>query len=126
MKRALGLWLVAIFGILYSTFVLEQLWNWFVAPLGISPISYWHMFGLTLMVQVLVQTDSFYTDKRWNLAILMLNACVPADRKAELDAQIEADNKNVWFEAGWDILAKRLVNGTSMLAIGWVIHVLAM
>ena len=37
----------AVFGsLMLSGFVCAQLWAWFVAPLGVRPISMWHAAGL--------------------------------------------------------------------------------
>jgi hypothetical protein len=39
-----------------------DLWGWFVVPLGVPHVAYWHMFGLTILPNVFL-TNSLKTVK---------------------------------------------------------------
>lgn len=47
------IFLVAIVSIALKTYMLMDLWNIFLVPLGLMKISYLHMLGLSLMHEVL-------------------------------------------------------------------------
>ncbi len=44
-----------VFAIVARPFVMMNLWEWFVCPLGLPQIGYWHAFGLLL---ILTRTDT--------------------------------------------------------------------
>jgi len=44
---------VLVAGIFLYAFVLLLFWNWFVVPLGLKPLVYWHALGLSLFVSFL-------------------------------------------------------------------------
>lgn len=45
------LFLVAIF---YRPIVVQDAWLWFVTPLGLNPLGYWHAWGLSNLLFFLV------------------------------------------------------------------------
>src|SRR6516164_5056342 len=66
---------------LYTVFVLMKLWDWFVAPtFNLSPISFWMMFGLTLVFRVFRNLGSGAESgklRRLQKIEAMVDACVP-------------------------------------------------
>ena len=42
----IGIALLMGLTLLWSGFVASVLWNWFITPLGVMPITYWHGIGL--------------------------------------------------------------------------------
>lgn len=40
----------AIIGIFWGGFVTATLWGWFMVPLGVKAITYWHAVGLSALV----------------------------------------------------------------------------
>jgi hypothetical protein len=124
-KKAVRLWLFSIAVSFYTTFVLQSLWNWFVAPsLHVSEISYWQMFGLNLLVRVVVEKDTLLEDKRWDRALTLLQVCVPGEKRAAIEERIEVENEEVRFQLAAHVGA-RVVSSTVTLVIGWLVHTLA-
>lgn len=59
---------------------LYEFWNWFVVPsLNLSAISFSMMYGVLLIVSVFHQDEEdFEGQKRYEIIVVMVNACVPA------------------------------------------------
>ena len=122
--KVFRLWIFAMVVGLYTTVVLQALWNWFVVPsLTVPEISYWQMFGLIMFLQMLLERDTLADNKRWEHVSQMVYVCVPPERKKEIDDQIETGNETIWFEAGWMVFS-RVLSSTATLAVGWMVHVL--
>jgi|ERR1019366_810742 integrase len=80
----------------YTTFVLQNLWNWFAVPaLHVSNIGYWSMFGLNILIGLLFERGEKYEeDHRWKAAMTVLDACVPEGRHAYVHTgELEARNR---------------------------------
>ena len=123
--KAFRLWLFATAVGFYTTFVLQVLWNWFaVGSLNVRPILYWQMYGLNLLVQLVIERSTFDEETQWRRAFLLMYTSVPADKKADVDDEIESENDRVWLDAGVMVFGRILTNSAT-LVIGWVIHVLA-
>src|SRR5215469_16352620 len=72
---------------LYTAFVLMNLWDWFVAPTcNLSPISFWMMFGLTLVFRLFRNLGSGESGKLRRLQKIeaMVDACVPDGQREGL------------------------------------------
>ena len=55
-KDLASLWVIGRIVSLYTTFVLQSLWNWFVVSIfHLAPIHYWEMFALLLLVGLLTE-----------------------------------------------------------------------
>jgi hypothetical protein len=120
--KALRLWLFATTVGFYTTFVLQNLWNWFVVgALNVGPVSYWQMFGLNMIVAMVAERNTIDEDNRWKRAGLLLFACLPDHKRRETEEEIKNEDEYVWFEAGWTVFSKLLTN-TATLGIGWAIH----
>ena len=60
---AIVIWLVMlVLTAFVQGVVLMNLWNWFVAPLGVMQIGYWMAFGLALTIRVFINTNSRNSD----------------------------------------------------------------
>ncbi len=51
--KLFGLFPVLLFGLLLHAYFLLLLWHWFVMPLGVRDINYWHAAGLSAMFSYL-------------------------------------------------------------------------
>lgn len=58
-RLALGL-LTAMIGIFFGGAALEQLWKWFVVPLGVPTISLPHALGLSATLHMFLGTRGLY------------------------------------------------------------------
>ncbi|BCS42937.1 MULTISPECIES: hypothetical protein [Pseudomonas] len=54
MGVVLGLVATFVLYIFWGGYVAATLWGWFVVPLGVMAITYWHAVGLTCVVGALV------------------------------------------------------------------------
>lgn len=102
------------------------LWNWFAVPaFHLSEISYWVMYGLTLLVKLLhSRGGDIEADHRHKVVAVMLDACVPAEKRPEVTEQLEEFAGRMWYEAGWQIFG-RIFGSSVSLGIGFVVHALA-
>jgi len=65
--KGLGVIFFAFLGPFWSAFVFLRLWQWFIVPLGMRDITYWHSLGLVIVVQfLLLSAYSRNDDKRGN------------------------------------------------------------
>ena len=109
---------------LYTAFVLMNLWDWFVAPtFNLSSISFWMMFGLTLVVRVFRSQGS--GAESWNRRSLqkieaMLDACVPDGQREGLKQKFKKIEGPVWLQvmAPFDTL----LGETFVLGVGFAVH----
>jgi hypothetical protein len=51
--KILGVLILGISLIIFNGFVITQLWNWFIVPLGVISISIAHAIGLSLIIGML-------------------------------------------------------------------------
>ena len=117
-------WFWAIIMGLYTAFVLQNLWNWFVTPaLNFAHVSYWQMFGINLLVQMVRGRDTIVEQDHWERAANMLYACVPPDKQQAVDEKLKATTEDVWVKCAVDIFS-RSVGNTVSLGVGWVVHTL--
>jgi hypothetical protein len=108
---------------LYATLVLTVLWGWFVVPaFHLSPISFWVMYGLTMLISLLRPTGTDINAKnRHKIVAVMLDACVPSDRREEVTEQLKELKEQVWYQAGWQVF-EQVVAISVTLGIGFVVH----
>ena len=111
---------------LYTAFVLMNLWDWFVAPtFSLSPISFWMMFGLTLVVSVFRNEKWRVTHQERSLRKIeaMVDACVPDGQRESLKEKFKKFEGPIWVQ----VMAAfgTLVWNTFALGIGFAIHKLA-
>ena len=103
---ALVLVLGIIFGIAcYFAFIGMMLWNWFLVPLGIPGITFWHAWGITLVVSIFT---GFWTN------ILNSNS-IEAIMKATVDP---AQAKKIASKNALIVI----LTPSMMLFVGWLLH----
>ena len=107
-------WLVTFAIGFYSTFVLQNLWNWFAVPaMRVPPISYWLMLGLNMLVQaVRGDSDSF--------PMLTQHASLSDEEKRRVEEQLT--NERLWTEVILPTAFSKLVGLTVTLAMGWLVQ----
>ena len=126
MKKLVGAWTVGLVVSLYTTFVFQNLWNWFVVPaFHVGSISFWGMFGLVLVVDILSggqkSGDKFADDQRWKMLYKVLDYCVPEEKMENAKVMIEQEKEIMWVEIGLSVLS-RVVGITVTLVLGWFVH----
>ena len=111
---------------LFTAFVLTVLWGWFVVPaFNVAPVSFWVMYGLTLIIGLL-QTDgnNIEAEHQHKVVAVMLDACVPAERREEVSEQLTEFGDQIWYEVGRKLFGKA-AGIAFTLAVGFVVHILA-
>jgi hypothetical protein len=108
---------------LYRTFVLQKLWNWFAAgALSLPVISFWVMYGLVLIIGILTTN---YSDKQqernFKILWIILDACVPDDKKESVREELDEMGKNIWIEVGFIVIGG-ILDFTWALLLGWAVH----
>ena len=51
---------ILVLAIFLNAYVILLFWNWFVVPLGLKPVGYWHALGLSLFVSFIRGADKEY------------------------------------------------------------------
>lgn len=110
---------------LYTTLVIENLWNWFAAEsLHLPEISFWVMYGLVLLIGLFAQRFSDPNKEQeysFKAITTALDACVPEDKKEWVNEQLEDQRKELWFDIGL-IAFLRVLSVTWVLVLGWAVH----
>lgn len=108
---------------LYRTFVLQRLWNWFAAEaLNLPVISFWVMYGLTLIIGILTTNyDDKQQERNFKILWIILDACVPDDKKESLREELDEMGQNIWVEVGFMVVGG-ILGLTLALALGWAVH----
>ena len=64
-KKAVIMFAFSTFVNLYTTFVLQSLWNWFaVEALNAPHVSYWVMYGLVMIANLMFYKPEFQDEQR--------------------------------------------------------------
>lgn len=108
---------------LYTTFVLENLWNWFATQaLHLPVISFWIMYGLVLIISMFKEN---FSDIDQEISFkgfgILLDACVPEHLKESVSAKLEDLQEGIWGEIVLKVFAK-IFSATCTLVIGWAVH----
>jgi hypothetical protein len=109
----------------FKAFALTLMWNWFVSPIfHTSNISFWEMLGLLWVVQLFVD-KSYAQDPaekiHWENLFLVLDACVPAEKREDLKADLKEKEGSIWSEVGGQIFGQ-LVGYAFTLGLGFLLH----
>ena len=108
----------------YKAYALMLMWNWFVSPVfHIGSISFWRTLGLLWMVQLFVGeiSDSSAETWAWESAFLILDYCVPEEKKEDLKRAMKEKEDSVWLNVALVILGQA-AGVTLTLALGWLVH----
>lgn len=125
-KKIVASWCFGIVIALYTTFVLQNLWNWFaVSAFHISEISFWVMYGLVLTIGVLTDKEDMTSHQLKGLYTMVeaLEVLLPPEEREELDKKFKEQTVGFgfWLEVGSRIVG-RVVGNTLILVLGWTIH----
>lgn len=123
MKKYVVIGIIGIFVKLYTTFILQQLWNWFVTPVfEIGPVSFWGIFGLVLVVSMFERTPSDFTQREYTKFLAtMMEACVPDDKRDDVNEKLDELKERVWIEAIPEGVGN-FASITVTLILGWGVH----
>jgi len=120
--RGIPLLAIAVVVWLYTAFVMQQLWNWFVVgALNVPTISYWSMYGIVIIVGMFREKDTMKDDDRWERAFTTLKACVPEYKRADIDEYVK-EQKEGMLGRSWWLIVEKLFGNTFTLGLGWTIH----
>lgn len=122
-KKIALFWMIGAVISLYTTFVLQNLWNWFVTEaFHLSQVSFWVMYGLVLVVGMFSDDLRFDENQQFKALATALDACIPEEKREWVNEQLDTQTKFVWLEAGSAAFG-RLVGTTFTLLVAWVVHV---
>jgi hypothetical protein len=124
-KKFVEFWIVGSVISLYTTFVIQSLWNWFAtSALHVSGISFWGMYGLVLLIGLFANKygQNLGEEQRWKDMLTALDACIPDDKREVVKEQLEELKEGIRVEAGTTAFGT-LVGNTFVLALGFVVHV---
>jgi hypothetical protein len=116
-------WAVAIVVGFYTTFVVQSLWNWFAVPsLNAPTVSYWTAYGLVLLIRLVFDKNDYIKDQEaFGRLGMMIEACVPEEKRAELTAQLLEEDKGLAGRLGGGVIGQAF-GVTFTLALGWAVH----
>lgn len=125
-KKMLAGFRVAVVVGFYTTFVIQNLWNWFAVPaLHVPEISYWTMYGLLLGARLVFEKDeTFEKAEVFGRVGMMIEACVPEEKQADLNAQLLAEDEKMGTKI-LSMVAGQAVGNTITLGIAFAIHIFA-
>ena len=88
-------------------------------------VSFWVMYGLTMLIDLLrSNANDIEAEHRHKIVAVMLDACVPAERREEVKEQLTEFTEQMWYEVGWKLFGKVAGNAIT-LGLGFVVHGLA-
>jgi len=108
----------------YTTFVLQNLWNWFVVPaLHTAEVSYWMMYGIQLIWDLLSVRgwDNPVNERRWEVALMAIDMCIPDEKRVRFGESLNAIEGARWSKLAEQV-AGDLAAATVTLAVAWGIH----
>ena len=122
-KKWAILWGTSFLVGLYTTFVMQMLWNWFaVGAFHASEVSYWMMFGLVMLVRTVFWKNDSDDEARYKRLVTIMDACIPEDKRGDVRAEVEMEEKSAPVMLGLMILGQ-VMNNTLTLGLGWAVHV---
>ena len=72
---AILLFVETLIKIAWEPFIFYHMWNWFVAPLGLKGLSYFHAMGLMLMIWI-IKTGAAKTASEFKLKFVTERLCL--------------------------------------------------
>lgn len=101
------------------------MWNWFVSPVfHTENISFWQVLGLLWIVQLFIGLDTGENPAktaRWENLFLILDACVPQEKREEVSESVKQKNDEIWGQLGI-YLGGQFAGYTFTLVLGWAVH----
>jgi len=125
-KKLLWAFPIGIVVSLYTTFIIQNLWNWFAVPaLHVTEIPFWGIYGLVLLVGLLAEGqkngDKFANEQRMEEYRPCFGCIIPEEKKEGVMQTIEKENEGMWLNMGLEVFGK-IVGNTLTLLIGWGVH----
>ena len=117
---------VFAFGVpFYMAFVVEKLWNWFLAAAFRGPdVSYWQALGLMIIIYLL--KDNTVDEKaNWIRLFVIVEACVPDEHLHSVWETVEESGTRPWYVLV-EPQVEKAVHSTCFLGVGWAIHTFLM
>jgi len=110
--------LLPFIAFVYVGLVLENVWNWFLAPaIHGSEIGFGQAIGMLCFTRILnfVCTRDFEKERRWAGTRIVIAACVPEDKLSRVVAALKAQQQTGWrdTESGAQIIS---ITGIAVLA----------
>lgn len=122
-KKMLGMWGIAIIVGLYTTFVLQTLWNWFaVEGLSAPHISYWVAYGFVLIIHLIIDEPPIEKQEIFGRLEYLIRACIPEERQEALTEQLLEEDRGLPSRLGWAVFGQAF-GVTLTLGIGWAVHI---
>jgi hypothetical protein len=122
LKKLCAAWAVSIVVGLYTTFVLLSMWNWFAVQALHGPeIHYWTMYGLMMLIRLVFEPPVFKEKEVFGRLEILIRACVPEEKRDQLDATLKEEEKGFAARAGWSAVGQA-IGASIALGLGWAIH----
>lgn len=68
---------VVTLGVMWRAWWLFPAWAWFLVPLGVPQVAFWHFAGLLLLVDTLKRVDVKKDDRKYEWASIVVVFCWP-------------------------------------------------
>ena len=124
-KKKFVIYAMSFIGGFYYVFMLQNFWNWFLAPILFSRnITFWEMFGLSILVDLFLTKNfrrEFEQDSQWKISFAILNLCVKKENLKQANNEIKKIEESLWREAVGKIFEQAL-GLTGVFILGWGIH----
>lgn len=76
MTSLIGLLALILVRVFWGGYVSATLWGWFMVPLGVAPITYWHAVGLSLLLSVFLGSRGMKNDKKESSTDSLINGFI--------------------------------------------------
>jgi hypothetical protein len=121
-KKVITMFVLSTFLSLYTTFVLQNFWNWFVVnALNVAHVSYWVTYGLVMIVNLIFYKNDFENEQRWKWLETVLIPCIPEEKRSEIGEELKLHKEDLAVQLGIMIFSTAFGN-TVTLALGWAVH----
>jgi hypothetical protein len=119
---AMRSWVARVVVGLYTTFVLQSLWNWFVTKaLNVPEISYWPMYGILMVIAICLERNTLHEAYRWECMTTMVYDSIPDEKRAKTDETLKQHYEALPSKVRWYVF-EQVIGNSITLGIGWVIH----
>jgi hypothetical protein len=122
--KTIAFWLARSLIGLYTAFVLQHLWNWFVTvAFGIPAVPFLVMYGILILLDLLADnlSNELTQHLQFKALSVAVEACIPEDKRASVRESMEVQTAGVWVELGLQMFG-RVVGSTFALVLGAIVH----
>ena len=126
MKKAgkyISFMVVLFVGGLYTAFVAQQFWDWFVtSAFHLSEISFWVMYGLVMFIGLFTDHGENPAEElKWKTLMIAVQACIPEHRAEQVKEDVKLEADDIWINI-FSLAFGKLVGNSLALALGWTVH----